>query len=287
MEKRFKKIYIEITNICNLKCSFCPDTKREKSFISVEKFERIIEQVKNYTNLIALHVKGEPLIHPELERLLRICDENNLQVNITTNGTLLDKCKEVLANSNSLRQLNISVHSISQNTEMNKEVYLSNVLNAVKFIKSKNDIYISYRLWNLKNIAENNENFYVLQRLADEYKIPNLKELAKQNEFVELADRIFLNQDIEFKWPNTNDDDISEKGTCQGLRSQIAILVNGDVVPCCLDQNAEIKLGNIFENSLIEILNFDMSKEIKNGFEEGRVIHNLCKKCEYRTKFNS
>jgi len=114
MEK-FKKIYVEITNICNLKCNFCPDTNREKRFMPVENFAIIVNKIKDYTGLIALHVKGEPLMHPELKAILDICDKNNLKVNITTNGTLLYKNKEILASSNALRQLNISVHSLSQN----------------------------------------------------------------------------------------------------------------------------------------------------------------------------
>lgn len=287
MEKKFKKIYIEITNICNLNCSFCPDTKREKSFIFIEKFEKISKQVKDYTNLIALHVKGEPLMHPELKQILLACEENNLQVNVTTNGTLLFEKKDVLANSQSLRQLNISLHSISQNSKMDKVEYINNILNAVKYITSKKDVYISYRLWNLKNISENDENIYILDRLSDEYGITNLKEIAKENEFVELGNKIFLNQDIEFKWPDMDNKEVSDTGTCQGLRSQLAILVNGDVVPCCLDQEGVIKLGSIFENTLDEILNSELSAEIKKGFEENRIIHELCKKCEYRVKFDT
>ena len=162
---------------------------------------------------------------------------------------------------------------------------MSNIFDAVDFITSHKEIYISYRLWNLKNISENDENEFVLNKLQEKYNFTNLKQKAKENDFVELDRNVFLNQDVEFKWPDINDKNISENGTCQGLRSQIAILVNGDVVPCCLDQNGEIKLGNIFENSLDEILNSNLSKKIKKGFEEGKVIHNLCKKCEYRTRF--
>lgn len=282
MKPKFKKIYIEITNICNLKCSFCPDTKREKGFMSLQNFETILSKIKDYTNLITLHVKGEPLMHLDLKGILDACEKANILVNITTNGTLLLENKDILKNSNSLRQLNISLHSLSQNNNMEENRYLDNIFEAVRAIKDK---YISYRLWNLKSIKENDDNFYVLKRLEDEYNISNLVELAKQNEFVELENNIFLNQDIEFDWPNINGSVVSERGTCRGLRDQIAILVNGDVVPCCLDQNGDIKLGNIFENSLEEILNSDLSKCIKKGFEEGVLVHKLCKKCGYRTKF--
>lgn len=283
-KKRFKKIYIEITNICNLKCSFCPDTKRKKTFMKVKDFEKIIKQIKKYTNLIALHVKGEPLMHPELEEILGICDSENINVNITTNGTLLYEKRNILINSSALRQINISLHSINENANMNS-TYLNNVFEAVKKITNERNIYISYRLWNLKDISENDCNLHILKKLEDEYNYTELPNKAKYSEFIKLKENVFLNQDTKFEWPSIGNKEISTEGTCLGLRNQIAILVNGDVVPCCLDQNGEIKLGNIFEINIDDILNSDLSIKIKKGFEEGKVLHNLCKKCGYRTKF--
>lgn len=282
-KKRFQKIYIEITNICNLKCSFCPDGKRAKENMSIENFEYIINQIKEYTNLIALHVKGEPLLHSNLKEILYCCEENEIEVNITTNGTLLLENEEVLCNSNALRQLNISLHSLSQNDNMNSQKYMENIFRVVKKLNKK---YISYRLWNLANLKENDENIELLEFLENEYNCNDLIDKAKENEFVKLEENVFLNQDIEFKWPDINGNIISESGTCWGLRNQIAILVNGDVVPCCLDQNGDIKLGNIFEKNFFEIINSEYSKQIIKGFEENKIIHNLCKRCGFRTKFD-
>lgn len=280
----FKKIYIEITNICNLKCSFCPDGKRTKESMSIEKFEYIINQIKEYTNLITLHVKGEPLIHPNLEEILYCCEANGISVNITTNGTLLLENEKVLSNSKALRQLNISLHSLSQNYNMDSQKYMDNIF---KVVRKMNKKYISYRLWNLANIQENDDNAELLKFLEEEYNYNDLINKAKQNEFVQLAENIFLNQDIEFKWPDINEDIIAETGTCLGLRNQIAILVNGDVVPCCLDQNGDIKLGNIFEQDFWEIISSEYSKQLIKGFEENKIIHSLCKRCGFRSKFDN
>lgn len=279
MEKvRFKKIYIEITNICNLNCSFCPDTNREKTFMSTINFEKVLKQISKHTNLIALHVKGEPLMYPELEEILLLCEKYNLKVNITTNGTLLYENKEVLSKSKALRQLNISLHSLNKNTGIDKEKYLKKIFETADLL----NVYISYRLWNLKNIRENSDNYFILKELSRKYNINSLENLAKENEFVKLKENVFLNQDIEFEWPNINGEIISENGTCLGLREQVAILVNGDVVPCCLDQNGDIKLGNIFEEDFSNIIDSEFSKKIIRGFEENKLIHNLCKKCGYR-----
>lgn len=287
-KKRFKKIYVEITNSCNLKCSFCPETKRVKEFMSVENFEHIINEVKEYTNLIALHVKGEPLLHPDLKRILSICKDNNVLVNITTNASLLEKNIDIIIESNAVRQLNLSLHSITknENNEMyNFENYIDSVLKSSKEILDKTNIIISYRLWNLENIEENSENYHILNRLGNEFNIENLEIIAKKEKFVKLKENAFLNQDLEFIWPSLENEIISEVGTCWGLRNQVAILANGDVVPCCLDGEGIIKLGNIFKESFKDILNSEYSKEFIKAFEENRLIHNLCKRCGFRSKF--
>lgn len=287
MKKRFNKIYIEITNICNLKCSFCPDTNREKTFMKTEDFKYIINEVKDYTNLIALHVKGEPLIHPELKEILQICEEAALQVNITTNATLLDKNIETLLNSHAIRQINMSLHSVNKNENFNTEKYISDILRVSDELTSKTNIIISYRLWNLEKIELNDENIEILEKIGKHFGKNNLIEIAKKNKFVELKDKVFLNQDIEFKWPSLDEEIISDNGKCWGLRNQVAILVGGDVVPCCLDQNGDIRLGNIFEEKFYDIINSDLSKSIIKGFENNKILHSLCKRCEYRTKFKS
>lgn len=289
-KKRFRKIYIEITNICNLKCSFCPEGKRKKEYMSIENFNKIINKVKNYTDLIALHVKGEPLLHPSLNEILKICEKENIKVNITTNGTLLNKVEDILIKNNSVRQINISIHSINKNENnelYNTNTYMKEILKSVKKITENSNIIISYRLWNLENIEENDENYEILKILEKEYKQNDLINKMKNQNFIELKENIFINQDIEFKWPNIDAEIISEEGRCMGLKHQIGILADGDVIPCCLDQNGDIKLGNILKQDLKEILNSNLAQEIIKGFNENKIIHNLCRRCGYRTKFLS
>lgn len=265
-KKRFKKVYIEITNVCNLKCKFCPEGNRKKEFIEVENFRYILEDVKNYTDLICLHIKGEPLLHPKLNELLEECDKIGIKVNITTNATLLLKNVELLCNHESIRQINISLHSLNQNdiTKENAEKYLTDVMQAVRLIHSNTEIIISYRLWNISYIGQNEKNKQIIDLLEAEYNVQSLMEKTKENSFVKLENNIFLNQDVQFEWPDINREVISEEGKCYGIREQIGILVNGDVVPCCLDQNGDINLGNIYNNSLNEILNGELANKIIN-----------------------
>lgn len=273
----FKKIYIEITNVCNLKCEFCPQTKRKKQFIELNNFEEIIKKIHNYTNLVYLHVKGEPLLHPNLEDILNILEKYGLKTNITTNGTLLKEKIELLKKSKSIRQINISIHSITENKDI-KENYLKEIFESVDEL---DDIIISYRLWNLNANKENNSNKYIIDNLEKYYNIKNLSNILNSNNSYKIKDNIFINQDIEFVWPDINNEVLIEEGRCLALKDQIAILVDGTVVPCCLDNNGDIPLGNIYKDDLEEILNSKKSIMIKNNFEKSIITCELCRTCGF------
>jgi len=273
----FKKIYIEITNICNLNCKFCPETSRKKEFINVEDFEEIIKKVYKYTNLVCLHVKGEPLVHPNLEDILKVLEKYNLQANITTNGTLIKEKLEILKNSKAVRQINFSIHSIMQNNKLDKQ-YLQNIFESVEELEN---IIVSYRLWNLQTIKENEINNEIIKEIEDYYNIQNLKQQLMQNEFLKVKEKVFINQDTEFTWPDIKSENIIEKGRCLALKEQIAILVDGTVVPCCLDNNGDIPLGNIFKETLEDILNKAKTTTIKKNFENSIITCNLCKTCGF------
>ncbi|MFY9093259.1 SPASM domain-containing protein, partial [Aliarcobacter butzleri] len=98
--------------------------------------------------------------------------------------------------------------------------------------------------------------------------------------------KIFFNFDEYFNWPNLENKEVSKTGFCYGLDSHFGVLSNGDVVPCCLDKDAIINLGNIEDNSLKNILTSKRVKDIQNGFKKAILVEELCQKCEYRTRFN-
>ncbi len=273
----FKKIYIEITNICNLNCKFCPDTKRIKKNMSLQEFTKIINKIKGYTNLVYLHVKGEPLLNDNLPLFLDVLENNNLLCNITTNGILLKEKVDILNKSQAVRQINISLHSAIQN-DLDVDKYMDNILNAVDKLNNK---IISLRLWNLKDIKDNDLNDKIINKLSTHYKTDNLKEKLKENNSIKVKNNIYINEDTEFVWPDINNKEINKEGRCLALKDQIAILVDGTVVPCCLDNNGDIPLGNIFTESLEDILNKDITKKIKNSFENKKIVCKLCKTCGF------
>lgn len=287
---RFKRVYIEISNVCNLKCSFCKPTARAPEVMSLERFKTIVAQIKPYTDFVYFHVKGEPLMHPELEAFLTVAHENGLRVNLTTNGTLFKQRRELLLEHPAVRQLNISLHSFGAH-EM--EGYLEE---AVSFAKAANlrGIYVVLRLWNLdhdNNIDTSGMNAmqYIEGQFKDDtdypFETPILSQMGGRCS-VKIARHTFVGWEQEFRWPSMADPYIGTEGICYGMRHQIAILVDGTVVPCCLDANGEAALGNIFTTPFRTLISTPHANSIKQGFENRIAVLPLCQRCSFRLKFD-
>lgn len=287
--KQFKKIYIEITNSCNLSCSFCTPNKNT-NYLSVDKFEHIVTEIKPFTDYVYLHILGETLLHPQLSTLLDLCDTNDIKVNITTNGTLIKKKELLLLTSTSLREVNFSLHCFQELNEENKNDYLTNIFSFTEKALAKGKI-ISLRLWNLDN--DNNKNLeveknrYILNEIEKQYNLDyKIDEVFIKGQGIKIKQNLYLNFEREFVWPDLSNTYKNERGFCYALRTHLAILVDGTVVPCCLDTNGIIDLGNIYQMPLAEILKNDRLKKIYNGFSNKKAIEELCQKCSFKEKFD-
>jgi len=288
--KRFKKVYIEITNVCNLSCNFCPKTVRELKFMEEDSFLHIVKAVKPYTDYIYFHLMGEPFLNPQLGRFLEISGENGLKVNITTNGTLINNVKEVLIASTALRQVNISLSSFEANEKTDDlNVYLDNVVNFIYQAKEKSKIIVSIRLWNMDSEelkGSNQSNGDILDMLETKLKLDfKLSEKLQKSNSVKLLEKVYLNMAEKFSWPDINQEKIEESVFCYGLRDQMGILVDGTVVPCCLDSEGNIPLGNIFKTPLEEILNSERATNLYEGFSRRCAVEELCKRCGYAKRY--
>jgi len=288
--KTFKKVYIEITSVCNLACRFCPQTERSAQFIKPDTFNRILDQIKPHTRYIYLHVKGEPLLHPKIGELLDASHEKGFKVNITTNGTLIRKKSSDLLGKPALRQMNFSLHSFDGHEgSENREAYLSDIVSFAREAAGRN-ILISFRLWNLDrdNAANqaNNRNRETLAFLEKEFNLDyKIEEKVFPGGGVRVADRIYLNQDHEFQWPSLHAPEDDGKGFCHALRTHAAILVDGSVVPCCLDGEGVIRLGNIHHTPFAEIIEGERATNLYEGFSRREAVEELCRKCGYRQRF--
>lgn len=279
MKKRFKKIYIEITNRCNLSCSFCDKSNRKLRDMSVNEFAIVINKIKEFTDYIYLHVKGEPLLYSDLDFVLSICDDNNIKVNITTNGLLLKEKKFVLLNHSCVRQVNVSLHC-----ENNKSHYFEDVFESCDELSTR--MYINYRLWLLDNMTLDKKSTIIVDKIISHYKISTdfVNNLINDKQ-TKIFNNIYVDKDNKFDWPNINNN-INTNGYCYGLNTHLGILSDGTVVPCCLDYDGVINLGNIFETDLETILDSDLVKNIINGFQNNTCYCDLCKHCNFRDRFN-
>lgn len=269
MKKRFKKIYVEITNGCNLNCDFCIKNKRKNKFITIDEFKTLLNKIIDYTDYLYFHVLGEPLLHPNINKLIDIASDN-FKINITTNGYLINKIKD----NKNIRQLNISLHSFDDKYKVILTDYLNNVFDTVDEL-IKYGTYISLRLW-----VKNKYNNQIIDYINNRYNT-NIK---YDVENYTISNNVFINNFHEFIWPDLNNDTYDENGTCYGLIDHIGILVDGTIIPCCLDSRGDIFLGNIYENTLDKILESDRVKNIINNFKNNKKFEELCKHCKFIEK---
>lgn len=283
-------MYVEIISVCNLACSFCPPTLRAPKIITVDAFNEILDQIRPHTKYIYLHVKGEPLMHPRIDQLLDAAHAKGFKVNITTNGTLIKKNAEKLLGKPALRQINFSLHSFDGHEgSENREKYLGDILEFVRKSKEYKTI-ISYRLWNLQQEHRNDlakrRNRETLEILEQEYNLDfKIEEKVEPGKGVKITKNVYLNQDHEFQWPSLHAPEDDGKGFCHALRNQAAILVDGTVVPCCLDGEGVINLGNVNETSFSDIVDGERANNLVDGFSRREAVEELCRKCGFRQKF--
>ncbi len=277
-----KKAYLEITNVCNLDCSFCHGTKRQKRFMNTDEFLRAAGKIRKHTKYLYLHVMGEPLLHPELENFLKIAHELDFLVNITTNGTLLSQKREILLSSDAIRKVSISLHSHEANlSALTLDEYLNTCLSFCNDASNKGIISVM-RLWNKGGMESNNDE--ILAKMRAFFK----GEWQENQKGYKLKDNLFLEWGDKFDWPDEDIAPISDDHSCYGLRDQIGVLADGSVVPCCLDAEGSITLGNIFSEDLDDILTSKRALDLKRSFENRRICEPLCLRCGFAaTKFKN
>lgn len=286
----FQKIYLEISNICNLQCSFCPVVERENSVMGESSLREYLGKIKGHSERVCFHLMGEPLGHKEFPHFVVIASEMGIPLEITTNGTLLSDANATALLNPAVVQVNFSVQSFFDNfPEADPKAYLQKIVHfSQRALLERPDLYINFRLWNLEeehSQGEKNESF--ISFLENTFSISinrNVDPAFKKSK--NLKGRVYLHFDSRFEWPSSKNTKYNNKGTCYGTRSHIAVHANGVVVPCCLDKEANIPLGSLKTQTLEEILSGEKYKKIKNGFENHQLVEDFCKKCTYIQRFS-
>jgi len=253
-------------------------------------FEDVIKQASLFTKEIACHVVGDPLTLSNLDAYLSLMQKYNLKAVLTTSGYYLKNQKFETLFSPPVKQINISLNSYNKNdSNIIFEKYMQTILEFCSYkIKNKKEQFINLRVWNLdEQISEKayNKNLFELLSSYFDVKLDEEEIYTNKPKTIRLSSKILLHFDNYFQWP-TLDNKIYGDGTCQGLQSHIAILASGEVVPCCLDCDGVIKLGNLHDNTLEKILHDNRAKNILNGFKNSKAIEELCQKCSYKDRFN-
>lgn len=287
---RLRRIYVEISNVCNLKCSFCPEVGRPAKEVSVDDFADTLEKIGPYTDEIYLHLMGEPLGHPRFAEIVARCEDFGIAVKITTNGTLLGSANTDILLSPSIRQVNFSLHSFPDNFPgRSVSGYMGKLLRfARQAMALRPDLYINFRLWDLsEEQAGRPENQEIRALIEQEFAVDltEQKPDIRRRKNLPLAGRIYAHFDSRFVWPSLQEPLLSERGRCQGLLTHVGIHADGTVVPCCLDKDALLPLGNIRTQSLPEVLNSDRALRMRSGFLAGKLTEDLCRRCSFATRF--
>ncbi len=280
---RFKKVYLEITNVCNRSCAFCPGTGRAPGFLSEADFRTLIDKLRPWTDYLYFHLMGEPLLHPLLGRFLALAGERGFRVILTTNGTLLPQAEQTLLAAPALHKLNLSLHSFEANDGGSLDDYVNQC--AVFGAKAAAaGILVNFRLWNEDSAARggrNRENARILELLARQFPRPWSPSRGGER----LAERVYLDRAEIFDWPDPAAPQENARHGCYGLRDQLGVLWDGTVVPCCLDHEGTLALGNLLTEALSEILEKPRSRAILAGFRRGEATEELCKRCGYAERF--
>lgn len=273
----YNKLYVEITNICNMNCSFCHGHSRAPRQMSKQEFSTILEKIKDQTKYIYYHLMGEPLTHPLLFEFVKMANERGYKSIITTNGTLLIKRQDEVLTSN-VHKINVSLHSFEK--EVNDD-YIDYVTKLATFAQkaAEKGIIIVFRLWNKGYDDEKNDIIYELlkQNISGEW--------AQNTRGIRIRDKIHIEYGERFEWPDIKAQTKGEKFFCYALKDHFGILVDGTVVPCCLDSDGNINLGNVFTQDLNTILNSKRAIDIVDNFKCGKASEDLCKRCGYAQRF--
>ena len=273
----YSRVYIEITNVCNMNCSFCHGHSRKKRFMELDEFEQILDKLCGQTKYVYYHLMGEPLLHPQLTDFVKLATEKGFRSVITTNGTLLNQKGEELIRSG-VHKVSMSLHSFEQGDTAAQEKYLKDVI-SFSDAASKEGIIVVLRLWN--NGFDEGRNDITLSFLRKSLQ----GEWVKNTKGMRIRDKLHIEWGDRFEWPDKSAPSQGDDVFCYGLRDHFGILCDGSLVPCCLDSEGDLTLGNIFRESTDEILNSTAAKAMREGFDKRTAVMDLCRRCGYAQRF--
>jgi MoaA/NifB/PqqE/SkfB family radical SAM enzyme len=259
-----KRLYLEITNQCNLNCAFCPLSKRKIEHLPLALIAKVLAESAKLSPYVYLHVLGEPLMYPKFREVLELAEKYQVKLQLVTNGTLLKEYQDVLLTAKALRKLSVSLQSLFTSDNL-AEHLLS--LNAFIEKAKKTDLIIELRNWTGENPA-------ISTYLKETF--------GYQDKKLKLRPKLYLSFSETFSWPSLATEVKQQAKYCQGPKMMLCVLSNGVISPCCLDTEGLLNLGNIRDISLLEARENPRYQQLLLGFRDNKVLELLCKHCNYK-----
>ena len=257
--------------------------------MDIELFRSIIKQVAPLTELVCLHLMGDPLVHPQFTEMVDICDEYDANIFLVTNGVLVRSDKYQTLLHPRFHQINFSLHSFFDNfPDKDPSNYLERIFTFTEqALVERPELYLNFRLWNLNDpLGSQTPNTEMLDRICERFNFTAPSEVdVRKRKSINIKDRLYLHFDTEFIWPSLDLPVLGTAGTCYGLKSHFGILADGTVVPCCLDKEAAISLGKAQDTPIVDILASRRAQDIIKGFQQQKLVESLCQRCQYIERF--
>ena len=242
-----------------------------------EEFSVVLDRLQGHTQYVYYHLMGEPLTHPELPLFLQMARERGFRSVITTNGTLLPRRGDELLASG-VHKVSISVHSFEDGSDAEFDRYMNGICEFAERA-SLQGVIVVLRLWNRGYDGGRNDVIYeYLRRRFD-------GEWAENTRGIRIRDKLHIEWGDRFEWPDENAPVQGDHVFCYGLTDHFGILVDGSVVPCCMDSEGVITLGNIYTEDIDSILHSERAERMLEGFRSRTASEALCRRCGYAQRF--
>ena len=324
--------FLELTNKCNFHCEFCPSDSQTRlhGYMELSLVKKIFDEIsqKKIVPQVALHLMGEPTLHPKLNEILVYARSKNVKIALTTNGSTLVKKKvpkllesisgKIVA---SLMTPTKKTYKIRGDVRLSWDRYIDNfrlliqehlkkilrddkieyqiiirimvtgkvMEGATKVLESSKDIQESYNEWS--NFVETTEKELGLKPFTRQ-KIDSTKTFSILSEYEEMSYNLQKGIKIQFwrafTFANSRVRDeyklLPQEKTqyCPHPFTDFGVLWNGDVSLCCLDYDGTLKVGNVKNHSVEDVLKSLDSKKLRASMYGLEKLHPTCQKCQSR-----
>ena len=282
-------IFLDPSDICNFRCKFCPTgdsklmkkAKRPSGLMDFDLYKKIIADLGEFEKpikVLRLYKDGEPLLNPKLANMIRYAKESNciLQIDTTTNASLLNPKKNLELISAGLDRINISINGLSD------QAYREFTRHKIQFNKL---------VENIRHFYEHRENCLVCIKIVGD----NLSSEEQDRFFAifgDIADSVFI-EHIAPCWPEFEMKDavpnatvgiygqeIREVEVCPYIFYSLSINSDGKVSLCFLDWYRKMIVGDVKTESFKDIWNGKILSDFrKMHLLKKRKDHSICGAC--------